>query len=51
MADDPKPQLDKFADLARQLGADEDPANFEETVRKIVPKALVAPTSSGELGA
>lgn len=31
----PKPQLDKFRDLARELEADEDPAQFEETVRKI----------------
>jgi len=37
-SDDPKPQLDKFADLARELEADEDPAHFEETVRKIAPK-------------
>lgn len=35
MPDDPKPQADKFRDLARELEADEDPAHFEETVRKI----------------
>lgn len=28
-------QLDKFQQLARELEADEDPAHFEETVRKI----------------
>lgn len=44
MADPPKPsQLDKFRDLARDLGADEDEARFEETVRKIAPKAPDAP--------
>jgi hypothetical protein len=31
----PKPQLDKFRDLARELEADEDEAAFEETVRKV----------------
>lgn len=34
----PKPQLEKFRDLARELEADEDEAHFEETVRKIAPK-------------
>lgn len=33
-----KSQSDKFRDLARELKADEDPAHFEETVRKIAPK-------------
>lgn len=32
-------QIDKFRDLARELEADEDEARFEETVRKIAPKA------------
>lgn len=32
-------QLDKFRDLARKLEADEDAAHFEETVKKIAPKA------------
>lgn len=31
-------QVDKFRDLALELEADEDPAHFEETVRKIAPK-------------
>jgi hypothetical protein len=31
----PKTQADKFADLARKLGADEDEARFEETVKKV----------------
>jgi hypothetical protein len=38
MSDDDRPQADKFRDLARELEADEDPAHFEETVRKIAPK-------------
>lgn len=32
---DPKPQVDKFRDLARELEADEDEARFEETVKKL----------------
>jgi hypothetical protein len=36
MTDTPKPQADKFRDLARELEADEDEAAFEETVKKIV---------------
>lgn len=42
MPDDPKPQADKFRDLARELEADEDPQHFEETVRKIA-KAPASP--------
>jgi len=38
MADAEKPQLDKFRDLARELGADEDEAHFANTVRQIAPK-------------
>lgn len=38
MSEDPKPQLDKFKDLARELEADEDEARFEEAVRQIAPK-------------
>ena len=38
MADEPKPQLDKFKKLASELEADEDEAGFEETVRKIAPR-------------
>ena len=34
MADEPKPQLDKFRELARELEAEDDEARFEETVRK-----------------
>ena len=32
---DPRTQPDKFRDLARELEADEDPAHFEETLKKI----------------
>ncbi len=38
-------QAEKFRDLARQLEADEDPAHFEETLRKVVtPPPPRAPT-------
>jgi hypothetical protein len=30
-----KPQVDKFRDLARQIGADEDEAAFKAKLRKI----------------
>ena len=32
---DDKPQPDKFRDLARELECDEDPAAFEDKVRKV----------------
>jgi len=35
---DPKPQSDKFKDLAQELECDEDEAAFEETVRKVATK-------------
>lgn len=35
MTTDPKPQSDKFRDLARELECDEDEAAFEEKVRKV----------------
>ena len=35
MADDPKPQADKFRDLARELECDEDEEAFKAAVRKI----------------
>lgn len=35
MAEAPKPQLDKFKDLARDLEADEDEKAFEDQVRRI----------------
>jgi hypothetical protein len=35
MSDQPKAQLDKFKDLARELEADENAKRFEQTVRKI----------------
>ena len=41
MSEPPKPQVDKFRDLARELEADEDEARFEETVKRVasVPRA------------
>lgn len=40
MADpkDPRPQADKFRDLARELECDEDEAAFDERLRQIAPK-------------
>ena len=35
MSEAPKPQVEKFRDLARQLEADEDEARFEDQVRRI----------------
>lgn len=35
MTDRPKPQVDKFRDLARELEADEDEARFEAVVKKV----------------
>ncbi|GGL16680.1 hypothetical protein GCM10010983_12500 [Caulobacter rhizosphaerae] len=35
MTDEPKPQPEKFRDLARQLECDEDEATFEDQVRRI----------------
>lgn len=35
MTEAPKPQADKFRDLARELECDEDEAAFEEKVRKV----------------
>lgn len=32
---DPKPQADKFRDLARELECDEDEAAFDDKVRKV----------------
>ena len=48
MSEAEKPQLDKFRDLARELEADEDPAHFEETVRKIAPKDRPTPEREPE---
>lgn len=49
MAEEPKPQVDKFRDLARELEADEDEARFEETVRKVATphKPAVSPPAKG----
>ena len=35
MIDDDKPQLDKFKQLARELGADEDETHWNERLRKL----------------
>lgn len=36
MTDAPKPQADKFRDLAREIGAHENAEVFEENLRRIV---------------
>ncbi len=38
---DAKAQVDKFRDIARELEADEDEAQFEDQVRRIAPKGTV----------
>jgi hypothetical protein len=41
MSEKPKPQIDKFRDLARELEADENEAAFKAKLRKVAkaPKA------------
>ena len=36
MSDDPKTQLDKFKEAARDLETDDDPARFDERMRMLV---------------
>lgn len=48
MSEDPKAQIDKFKDLARELEADEDEGRFEETVRQIAPKTPSQAPEQGE---
>ncbi len=47
MADEPKTQADKFADLARELECDEDEEAFDERLRKLA-KAPPAPKKPEE---
>lgn len=42
LSEPPKPQVEKFRDLARELETDEDEARFEEAVKKVA-KAPPAP--------
>lgn len=42
------PQRQKFEDLARELEADEDPAHFEETLKKIATKTPPKDQAEGE---
>ncbi len=35
MTDEPKTQIDKFKELARELGADEDEARWDERLKKV----------------
>jgi hypothetical protein len=38
MTDEPKSQLDKFKEAARELECDDDEARFDERVKKLVEK-------------
>ena len=42
MTDEPKTQIDKFKELARELGADEDEARWDERLKKMA-RAKPAP--------
>jgi hypothetical protein len=41
--DDPRPQAEKFADLARELDCDDDDAAFDERLKKLAKAAPPAP--------
>ena len=41
MTDDQKSQLDKFKQAARELEADDDPARFDERMKKLVKQKPV----------
>ncbi len=46
MTDQKETQIEKFKDLARQIGADEDEAHWEERLRQIAkqqPKDTIEP--------
>lgn len=45
MPETPKPQADKFRELARELECDEDEAAFEEKVRKVATAPNPEPES------
>jgi hypothetical protein len=49
---DDRSQVDKFRDLAREIGADEDPEAFKAKLRKVAtaPKAPVIPKGKGQSG-
>ena len=42
MTEQPKPQTEKFKELARELEVDEDDARFEDQVRKIAKAPIPA---------
>lgn len=41
MTEPPKTQLDKFKEAARELGADDNEARFDEKLRKLVKRKPV----------
>ena len=50
MSEDPRPQADKFRDLARELECDEDEDAFKAAVRKVgtAPREPVKPKDERE---
>lgn len=50
-SESPKPQADKFRDLAREIGAHENAEVFEENLRRIVTAPKPEKKPDGEEGA
>lgn len=48
MTDEPKTQLDKFKDAARELEADDDPQHFKERLGKLVKHKPVTEKPEGK---
>lgn len=48
MTEPPKSQAEKFRELARELEADEGEAAFEETLKRIAPKAPSSHETPGD---
>ena len=54
MTESPKPQLDRFKEVARQLGCDEDEKAFDEKLKEIAgpkakPAAAISPAADEAL--
>lgn len=45
---DPKSQLDKFKDAAREVGADENAARWDDRLKKVVKPKLGKPNPQAE---
>jgi hypothetical protein len=46
--DEPKPQLDKFKDLAREVECDDDEEAFDERLKKLATVPKPEPTKSDD---